>query len=94
MANTAFVLCLDSLASGQSLHLHVSKPPKDDTEGDIFLKVSCTNDVAFTRIHYHQCCVCILLSLFNSYIIMCALTNVVFCERNISYIDKQQNILF
>ncbi|XP_025076679.1 nicalin-1-like [Pomacea canaliculata] len=38
LADVAFVLCLDSLGSGDSLHLHVSKPPKEDSEGGLFLK--------------------------------------------------------
>lgn len=29
--NVAFVLCLDTLGNGDSLHLHVSKPPKEGT---------------------------------------------------------------
>ncbi|XP_040273426.1 nicalin isoform X1 [Bufo bufo] len=36
--NVAFVLCLDSVGSGNSLHLHVSKPPKEGTLQHTFLK--------------------------------------------------------
>ncbi|XP_025031551.1 nicalin isoform X2 [Python bivittatus] len=36
--NVAFVLCLDTLGRGNSLHLHVSKPPKDGTLQHTFLK--------------------------------------------------------
>lgn len=34
----AFVLCLDTLGRGSSLHLHVSKPPKEGTLQHTFLK--------------------------------------------------------
>jgi len=33
-----FVLCLDSLAQGDALHLHVSKPPKPDSAGEQFFE--------------------------------------------------------
>uniref|UniRef100_A0A8C5WSS1 Nicalin n=1 Tax=Laticauda laticaudata TaxID=8630 RepID=A0A8C5WSS1_LATLA len=36
--NVAFVLCLDTLGRGNSLHLHVSKPPKEGTLQHTFLK--------------------------------------------------------
>ncbi|KAM4810409.1 BOS complex subunit NCLN [Rhinophrynus dorsalis] len=36
--NVAFVLCLDTLGSGDSLHLHVSKPPREGTLQHTFLK--------------------------------------------------------
>ncbi|KAM8960471.1 BOS complex subunit NCLN [Pelodytes ibericus] len=36
--NVAFVLCLDTLGSENSLHLHVSKPPKEGTMQHTFLK--------------------------------------------------------
>lgn len=36
--NVAFVLCLDTLGRGNSLHLHVSKPPKDGTLQHAFLR--------------------------------------------------------
>nr|XP_032831748.1 nicalin [Petromyzon marinus] len=36
--SVAFVLCLDTLGSGDSLHLHVSKPPKEGTPPYAFLK--------------------------------------------------------
>nr|XP_006008163.2 PREDICTED: nicalin isoform X2 [Latimeria chalumnae] len=36
--NVAFVLCLDSLGNGNTLHLHVSKPPKEGTPQYAFLK--------------------------------------------------------
>ncbi|XP_018417165.1 PREDICTED: nicalin [Nanorana parkeri] len=35
--NVAFVLCLDTVGSGNSLHLHVSKPPKEGTLQHTFL---------------------------------------------------------
>lgn len=34
----AFVLCLDTLGNGDSLHLHVSKPPKEGTTQYALLK--------------------------------------------------------
>lgn len=36
--NVAFVLCLDALGRGNSLHLHVSKPPKEGTLQHAFLR--------------------------------------------------------
>lgn len=36
--NVAFVLCLDTLANGDSLHLHVSRPPAEGTAQGDFLK--------------------------------------------------------
>lgn len=36
--NVAFVLCLDSLGRGSSLHLHVSKPPREGTLQHAFLR--------------------------------------------------------
>ncbi|KAK7889508.1 hypothetical protein WMY93_025068 [Mugilogobius chulae] len=36
--NVAFVLCLDTLGNGDSLHLHVSKPPKEGTPQHQLLK--------------------------------------------------------
>ncbi|XP_075681553.1 BOS complex subunit NCLN [Rhinoderma darwinii] len=36
--NVAFVLCLDTVGSSNSLHLHVSKPPKEGTVQHAFLK--------------------------------------------------------
>ncbi|XP_008328696.1 BOS complex subunit ncln isoform X2 [Cynoglossus semilaevis] len=36
--NVAFVLCLDTLGNGDSLHLHVSKPPKEGTPQYTLLK--------------------------------------------------------
>uniref|UniRef100_UPI0037E8376F BOS complex subunit ncln isoform X2 n=1 Tax=Semicossyphus pulcher TaxID=241346 RepID=UPI0037E8376F len=36
--NVAFVLCLDTLGNGDSLHLHVSKPPKEGTPQFSLLK--------------------------------------------------------
>lgn len=35
--NVAFILCLDTVGSGNSLHLHVSKPPKEGTLQHAFL---------------------------------------------------------
>lgn len=36
--NVAFVLCLDTLGSGNSLHLHVSKPPKEGSPQHALLR--------------------------------------------------------
>ncbi|XP_072516920.1 BOS complex subunit ncln isoform X3 [Salminus brasiliensis] len=36
--NVAFVLCLDTLGNGDSLHLHVSKPPKEGSPQHALLK--------------------------------------------------------
>lgn len=36
--NVAFVLCLDTLGRGSSLHLHVSKPPREGTLQHAFLR--------------------------------------------------------
>ncbi|XP_060001604.1 BOS complex subunit NCLN isoform X3 [Lagenorhynchus albirostris] len=36
--NVAFVLCLDTLGRGDSLHLHVSKPPREGTLQHSFLR--------------------------------------------------------
>lgn len=36
--NVAFVLCLDTLGRGNTLHLHVSKPPKEGTLQHAFLR--------------------------------------------------------
>ncbi|XP_060933772.1 BOS complex subunit ncln isoform X2 [Limanda limanda] len=36
--NVAFVLCLDTLGNGDSMHLHVSKPPKEGTPQFTLLK--------------------------------------------------------
>jgi len=38
LANVDFILCLDSLAKDSALKLHVSKPPKEGSAGDIFMK--------------------------------------------------------
>ena len=38
LANVDFVLCLDSLGKSSPLKLHVSKPPKEGSAGDVFLK--------------------------------------------------------
>ncbi|GAA6222271.1 nicalin-1-like [Lates japonicus] len=35
--NVAFVLCLDTLASGDELHMHVSRPPKPETPMHTFI---------------------------------------------------------
>ena len=37
--DVSFVLCLDSIGNGDGLYLHVSKPPKPESEGDRFLQV-------------------------------------------------------
>lgn len=36
--NVAFVLCLDTVGNGDSLHLHVSKPPKEGSPQYSLLK--------------------------------------------------------
>ncbi|XP_004068431.1 nicalin isoform X4 [Oryzias latipes] len=36
--NVAFVMCLDTVGNGDSLHLHVSKPPKEGTPQSSLLK--------------------------------------------------------
>ena len=41
LSDVAYVLCLDSIGSGDDLYLHVSKPPREDTPGGVFLQVSC-----------------------------------------------------
>ncbi|XP_064608542.1 BOS complex subunit ncln-like [Liolophura sinensis] len=38
LGDVLFVLCLDSLGQGNTLNLHVSKPPKEDSAGGIFQK--------------------------------------------------------
>lgn len=38
LSDVAFVLCLESLGAGNSLHLHVSKPPREDSDGGMLLK--------------------------------------------------------
>jgi len=38
LSDVAFVLCLDSLGSGSEMNLHVSKPPRDNSAGDVFYK--------------------------------------------------------
>ncbi|KAM3620046.1 uncharacterized protein V6R79_017447 [Siganus canaliculatus] len=55
--NVAFVLCLDTLGNGDSLHLHVSKPPKEGTPQYSLLKELETvvssqyPDVKFSMVH-------------------------------------------
>ncbi|XP_053154262.1 nicalin isoform X3 [Hemicordylus capensis] len=55
--NVAFVLCLDTLGRGNSLHLHVSKPPKEGTLQHAFLKelelvvASQFPEVQFSMVH-------------------------------------------
>lgn len=55
--NVAFVLCLDTLGQGNSLHLHVSKPPKEGTLQHAFLKelelviASQFSEVSFSMVH-------------------------------------------
>ncbi|XP_077385973.1 BOS complex subunit ncln-like isoform X3 [Festucalex cinctus] len=36
--NVAFVLCLDTLANGDQLYMHVSRPPKSDTPMYVFIQ--------------------------------------------------------
>ena len=38
LANVDFVLCLDSLGKASPLKLHVSKPSKEGSAGDVFLR--------------------------------------------------------
>ncbi|XP_068175078.1 BOS complex subunit ncln isoform X4 [Antennarius striatus] len=55
--NVAFVLCLDTLGNGDSLHLHVSKPPKEGTPQYFLLKelelvvASQYPEVKFSMVH-------------------------------------------
>uniref|UniRef100_A0A669EUT1 Nicalin n=1 Tax=Oreochromis niloticus TaxID=8128 RepID=A0A669EUT1_ORENI len=55
--NVAFVLCLDTLGNGDSLHLHVSKPPKEGTPQYSLLKeleaviTSQYPEVKFSMVH-------------------------------------------
>ncbi|CAI5639514.1 unnamed protein product [Oreochromis niloticus] len=55
--NVAFVLCLDTLGNGDSLHLHVSKPPKEGTPQYSLLKeleaviTSQFPEVKFSMVH-------------------------------------------
>ncbi|XP_030583895.1 BOS complex subunit ncln isoform X5 [Archocentrus centrarchus] len=55
--NVAFVLCLDTLGNGDSLHLHVSKPPKEGTPQHSLLKelemvvTSQYPEVKFSMVH-------------------------------------------
>ncbi|XP_039666433.1 nicalin-1 isoform X2 [Perca fluviatilis] len=55
--NVAFVLCLDTLGNGDSLHLHVSKPPKEGTPQYSLLKelemvaASQFPEVKFSMVH-------------------------------------------
>ncbi|XP_022054115.1 nicalin-1 isoform X4 [Acanthochromis polyacanthus] len=55
--NVAFVLCLDTLGNGDSLHLHVSKPPKEGTPQYALLKelemvvLSQYPEVKFSMVH-------------------------------------------
>ncbi|KAG8454782.1 hypothetical protein GDO86_001124 [Hymenochirus boettgeri] len=55
--NVAFVLCLDTLGKGDSLHLHVSKPPREGTLQHTFLRElemvisSQFSDVKFSMVH-------------------------------------------
>ena len=38
LANVDFVLCLDSVGNSNPLKLHVSKPPKEGSPGELFLR--------------------------------------------------------
>ena len=38
LSSVDFVLCLDSLGSSDQLKLHVSKPPKEGSAGEVFLQ--------------------------------------------------------
>lgn len=38
LSDVAYVLCLDSIGSSDDLYLHVSKPPREDTPGGIFVQ--------------------------------------------------------
>ncbi|KAL7396728.1 hypothetical protein ABVT39_010880 [Epinephelus coioides] len=55
--NVAFVLCLDTLGNGDSMHLHVSKPPKEGTPQYSLLKeletvvASQYPEVKFSMVH-------------------------------------------
>uniref|UniRef100_A0A3Q3MJ35 BOS complex subunit NCLN n=1 Tax=Mastacembelus armatus TaxID=205130 RepID=A0A3Q3MJ35_9TELE len=45
--NVAFVLCLDTLASGDELYMHVSRPPKPETPMHSFIQ--CLEEVVSSR---------------------------------------------
>uniref|UniRef100_A0A669B7V7 BOS complex subunit NCLN n=1 Tax=Oreochromis niloticus TaxID=8128 RepID=A0A669B7V7_ORENI len=47
--NVAFVLCLDTLANGDELYMHVSRPPKPDTPMQSFIQQ--LEEVTTTRSH-------------------------------------------
>nr|XP_033812525.1 nicalin isoform X1 [Geotrypetes seraphini] len=55
--NVAFVLCLDTLGQGDTLHLHVSKPPREGTLQHTFLRelemviASQFPEVKFSMVH-------------------------------------------
>ncbi|KAK6188823.1 hypothetical protein SNE40_004921 [Patella caerulea] len=57
LTDAAYVLCLDMLGADNSLHLHVSKPPKEGSAGAEFLKnleeitKSSFPDVKFDMVH-------------------------------------------
>jgi len=56
LTDVSYVLCLDSLGQGDSLHLHVSKPPKLGSPGDALLKsleqlVQEHSDMEFSMLH-------------------------------------------
>ena len=39
LSDAAYVLCLDALGSGDVIHFHVSKPPKEGSAADILVQV-------------------------------------------------------
>ncbi len=43
LADITYVLCLDTLGMGNTLNLHVSKPPREGTPGDNLFKVKLKN---------------------------------------------------
>ncbi|XP_039622695.1 nicalin-1 isoform X1 [Polypterus senegalus] len=55
--NVAFVLCLDTLGAGDTLHLHVSKPPKEGSPQHMLLReletvvTSQYPDIKFSMVH-------------------------------------------
>lgn len=61
--NVAFVLCLDTVGNGDSLHLHVSKPPKEGSPQYSLLK-----ELEMVRTGDHHCvCACVCVSSKDRY---------------------------
>lgn len=52
--NVAFVLCLDTLANGDELYMHVSRPPKPDTPIHSFIRT--LEEVTSFSVSSRTCC--------------------------------------